>query len=140
MSDMTLREFSRVNAERARTWHKGGLDEWSAAEWGNALAGECGELCNVLKKVLRMDMGIQQLADQEGREYDNPGLRKELYSKAADEIADVYAYLDLVAARLELDLQSCVVRKFNFVSDREQLPQRFPETYIGGAHADDQPH
>ena len=76
-----------------------------------------------------MDKGIQQLADQAGREYDNPGLRKELYEKAAEEIADVYAYLDLVATRLDLDLQSCVVRKFNYVSEREDLPQMFPVGY-----------
>ena len=58
--DLTIRQFSTLNVSRALVWHQDGLDSWSPAEWGNALAGEVGELCNVLKKILRHDMGIQQ--------------------------------------------------------------------------------
>src|SRR6188474_1749001 len=55
MKSFTLDHISQVNLDRALVWHPGGLEEWSPAEWGNALAGETGELCNVLKKILRND-------------------------------------------------------------------------------------
>ena len=115
MKQITFDYVSQVNLERALVWHKGGLEEWSPAEWGNAMAGECGELCNVLKKILRYDMGIPQAI----------GLnRQELVGMAADEIADVYLYLDLNAQRLGLKVSECVVNKFNKTSEKEGFPQR----------------
>ena len=126
--DLTIRQFSALNIARAIHWHKSDLDSWSPAEWGNALAGEVGELCNVLKKILRHDKGIQQLAVEQGKPYEG-GRRAELIEDAANEIADAYTYLDLVAARLGLDVQQCVVRKFNEISEREGLPQFFETRY-----------
>lgn len=126
--DLTIRQFSALNKTRALHWHKSGLDSWSPAEWGNALAGEVGELCNVLKKLLRHDKGIQQLAVEVGKPYQSTK-RAELVLAAAKEIADSYTYLDLVAARLGLDVQQCVVMKFNEISEREGLPQRFEARY-----------
>ena len=128
--DLTIRQFSSLNKTRALHWHKSGLDSWSPAEWGNALAGEVGELCNVLKKLLRHDKGIQQLAVEQGKPYES-SKRAELVLAAAKEIADSYTYLDLVAARLGLDVQRCVVMKFNEISEREGLPQRFESRYEG---------
>jgi len=128
--DLTIRQFSALNKTRALHWHKAGLDSWSPAEWGNALAGEVGELCNVLKKLLRHDKGIQQLAVEEKMDLaPKPRIRAELVLAAAKEIADSYTYLDLVAARLGLDVQQCVVMKFNEISEREGLPQRFESRY-----------
>ena len=125
--DLTIRQFSALNKLRALEWHKDGLDSWSPAEWGNALAGEVGELCNVLKKLLRHDKGIQQRAvENENAPY---GTRGMLLVEAAKEIADSYTYLDLVAARLGLDVQQCVVSKFNEISAREGLPMRFESSY-----------
>ncbi len=126
--DLTIRQFSALNKLRALEWHKSGLDSWSPAEWGNALAGEVGELCNFLKKLLRHDKGIQQLAVEQGKPYES-GKRAELVEAAGKEIADCYAYLDLVAARLGLDVQQCVVTKFNEISEREGLPMRFEKRY-----------
>ena len=126
--DLTIRQFSALNYLRALEWHKDGLESWSPAEWGNALAGEVGELCNVLKKILRHDKGIQQLAVDAGKPYQS-GTRAKLLLAAAKEIADSYTYLDLVAARLGLDVQQCVVGKFNEISEREGLPMRFESRY-----------
>ena len=112
----TFEVVSRVNKERAEEWHTTGLGEWSPAEWGNALAGECGELCNVLKKILRHDKAIQQNAVSATRE--------ELVAMAAEEIADVYTYLDLVAQVLDIDMYDAIRDKFNKISEREGLPQR----------------
>ena len=128
--DLTIRQFSALNELRALHWHsEGGLDSWSPAEWGNALAGEVGELCNVLKKLLRHDMGIQQLAVENREPTKQSGTRAKLLVDAAKEIADSYTYLDLVAARLGLDVQQCVVSKFNEISEREGLPMRFESRY-----------
>ncbi len=126
--DLTIRQFSALNYLRALEWHKDGLDSWSPAEWGNALAGEVGELCNVLKKILRHDMGIQQRA-VEGKYKASGTQRAKLLVEAAKEIADSYTYLDLVAARLGLDVQQCAVSKFNEISEREGLPMRFESRY-----------
>ncbi len=127
--DLTIRQFSALNVVRAVHWHRDGLDSWSPAEWGNALAGEVGELCNVLKKILRHDKGIQQLAEADEGSYNDPNVRARLIGLAEKEIADSYTYLDLVAARLGIDVQRCVVGKFNEISEREGLPQRFESRY-----------
>lgn len=111
----TFERVGEVNLARAKEWHPEGLEDWSPAEWGNALAGECGELCNVLKKILRIDGGIQQASGV---------LREELLKAAAEEIGDTFLYLDLVAQRLGLDTYTCVQETFNRVSDREGFPQK----------------
>lgn len=119
----TFREVSETNHERACVWHPGGLDEWSPAEWGNAAAGEMGELCNVLKKILRVDCGIQQ-AEQNMSGKQEQQYRNVLVQKAAQEIGDTFLYLDLIATRLGLNLEDCVRDTFNRVSEREGFRQR----------------
>lgn len=74
------------------------LDSWTPLEWGGALAGECGELCNLLKKMRR------------GSKIS----KKEI----AYELADVITYADLVGAALDIDLGETVKKKFNIVSKR----------------------
>lgn len=110
----TFARVGEINRERALQWHPGGLEEWSPAEWGNAAAGEMGELCNVLKKMLRLELGIQQA---------NGLTEDQLTEMAAQEIGDTYLYLDLIAQRLGLDMYSCVRDTFNRVSKREGFEQ-----------------
>ena len=89
----------------------GAIDEgWNLAEWGCALAGETGELCNVLKKHVRQMEGDPD--------------RAELRGMAAEELADVLIYADLIAAKLEIDLGEWVKYKFNKDSLKRGLPQR----------------
>ncbi len=121
----TFDYVAEQNHIRAQRWHgEHGLREWSPAEWTNALAGEVGELCNLTKKILRHDLGIQQLAEQEGRDYHNPGVRSWLVERAAEEIAVSFIYLDLVATRLGLNLYDIIVDKWNLTSERENFPDR----------------
>jgi NTP pyrophosphatase (non-canonical NTP hydrolase) len=68
--------------------------------WGNAMAGECGEACNFVKKI------------------DRDGETPELVQALAYELADLVTYADLLAARYGIDLGRAVVDKFNIVSDR----------------------
>jgi NTP pyrophosphatase (non-canonical NTP hydrolase) len=76
------------------------IEDWNPAEWSNAMAGEVGEACNLTKKLLRGDeVSVKDIGK---------------------EIADVVIYADLLATRLGLSLESCVVDKFNETSERRQ--------------------
>jgi len=97
---MDLQTLTKANNERLYSTpaYKRCITEWSIADWSNALAGEVGELCNVVKKIRR------------GDEID--------VKDAGKELADIVIYADLLASRLGLDLGDCVRDKFNEVSDR----------------------
>lgn len=97
---MNLEILSKANAERLKTTpsYEKCRTEWSLADWSNALAGETGELCNIIKKIRRGD-------DIDVKE-------------AGKELADIVIYADLIASQLGLDLSECIVQKFNEVSER----------------------
>lgn len=76
------------------------LDSKDGPWWGNAMAGECGEACNIIKKI------------------DRDGLTPERVQALAKELADVVTYADLLAARFGIDLGEAIASKFNEVSKR----------------------
>ena len=82
-----------------------GSNDWKPEMWVTALVGEVGEFANLYKKLVRGDFGT-------GSYY------AELSKKLADELADVFCYLDLLANSLSIDLGGAVIEKFNEVSDR----------------------
>lgn len=102
-----LREMNR---RRKKLWH-GDPDPWTLSDWGNALAGEVGEACNVIKKMRRLEMGMRQQRSQFTMEEFRVMLGKEL--------ADSFLYLDLLAEAAGIDLEEAIVAKFNEVSERE---------------------
>lgn len=108
-----FRYVTRANIERALLWHKGGLDEWSISDWAVAAAGEMGEVCDAIKKLNRARDGIE-------------GTRTATVEDVGDEIADTFLYLNLLAARLGLDLADLVEKKFNEVSRREGFDVYLP--------------
>lgn len=77
---------------------------------GNELAGETGEVCNVIKKLERERLGWR-------------GSRDTL-SHLAEELADVVICADLVAIAAGIDLRTAVVMKFNATSVKVGLPHR----------------
>lgn len=88
-------ELREANVERLTQIHPASLD-WSIGDWGCALAGEVGELCNLLKKTRRgEDIPIKDIAH---------------------EIADVQIYLDIIAYQFGLDLAGVTAEKFNITS------------------------
>lgn len=90
-----LREANVTRCEKH--FHK--LNSWSNTDWACALAGEVGELCNFIKKMRRgQAVPIEKLAK---------------------EIGDIQCYLDLLAARLGIDLAKATIDKFNEVSRRK---------------------
>jgi len=96
-TELKFSVLRRANMERQETaFHP--LGAWSPTDWAAAMAGECGEVCNLIKKSRR---GEQVAAQAIG-----------------EELADLVIYTDLLAARLGIDLGSAVRRKFNVVSER----------------------
>lgn len=96
LSELRKKGIERCEAPKPRGFnHK--LSNWTPLEWGGAAAGEMGELCNLLKKLRRGDQ--PSMAD------------------IASEIGDVVIYLDLLAARLNIDLEWAIVHTFNMKSE-----------------------
>src|SRR5690606_19258820 len=81
--------------------------------------GELGEAANLLKKVDRGDLTLDEA---------RPALAREL--------ADVQTYLDLLAHRLGVDLGDATVQKWNEVSERIGCALRIElaATYFDGGH------
>lgn len=97
ITQLNLHSLRLVNVERCeKVFHK--LNDWSPTDWGCAMAGECGEACNFIKKQRRGE-----------------NISKEEIGK---ELADVVIYADLLAARLGINLSEAIIEKFNEVSNK----------------------
>ena len=79
------------------------IEAWSPTDWATAMAGECGEACNYIKKMRRMDSTWNNTDE----------LRKVMINCIGKELADLIIYADLLAQRLGLNLDECVRDKFN---------------------------
>lgn len=119
MTSLNLRKFSELNAARADRWHSGfpqNEDGWTGADWSNAMCGEAGEAANVVKKLRRIDTGLEG----------NRGVSEtELRAKLATELADAFTYMDLLATFYDIDLSAAIIDKFNAVSDEHGFPERY---------------
>lgn len=100
-----LRDFRAINVRRCITvWRK--LEDWGADQWALRMVAEAAELCNAVTQYME---GRKRLED------------------VMSEYADVYAYLDLLAARLYVSPEGAwghVLSKFNEVSERKGFAER----------------
>lgn len=103
-----LREANRQRCEAS--FHL--IDSWSPTDWATAMAGECGEACNLIKKLRR-----QTGPTMESGKANTPEAR-ELIPAIGLELADLVIYADLLAQRLNINLASAIKIKFNAVSVR----------------------
>jgi NTP pyrophosphatase (non-canonical NTP hydrolase) len=94
-----------ANVRRQQEWDRQGKID--IAYRGNELAGECGEACNIIKKIERERRGIR-------------GSRATL-RQLADELADVIICVDLIALYEGIDVWESVKRKFNETSRNNNL-------------------
>lgn len=110
MQNLTFDALRRANKERlplfknakGETAHeKSDGSDWSLGEWMNAITGELGEAANIVKKIKRGDMTLEEA---------RPLLAKEF--------ADIVTYLDITASQAGIDLGKATVAKFNEVSHR----------------------
>lgn len=120
-SALTFSRLREQNLSRVQRWHPGfpkeygDSDGWTGGDWGNAMAGEAGEACNIIKKLRRAEEGFKGVLDKP-----SDGLKEAL----ALELADLVTYADLVAAFYGIDLGEAVARKFNAVSELQGFPER----------------
>jgi NTP pyrophosphatase (non-canonical NTP hydrolase) len=98
-----LGELRRKNPERCKAFGHA-VHDMPVTFWATALAGETGELCNLIKKVERGDNILS------------------IHEQLSKEAADIVIYLDLLCTKLDIDLQAAIIQKFNEVSDRVNSP------------------
>lgn len=95
--------------------------DWCLAQWCNATLGELGEAANIIKKIERGDLTLDQA---------RPML--------AAELADTVTYLDLLAQRAGINLGDATRDKWNVVSERVGVPLRILGDHVhvlGGSDA-----
>lgn len=118
LNKLRFDKFHKANTLRCETvYHP--IDSWSLSDWGNALAGEVGEACNYIKKLRRLESNKVSLNKSNAKE------QKKLKAALAKELADVFCYLDLLSARLGIDLAQTIIDKFNEVSKRTGYDKQF---------------
>lgn len=116
---LSFDDLAQVNRKRVERWHPGfPHDAWTGADWSNAMQGEAGEAGNVVKKLRRRELGVQDAVNIP---------EDELMGKLAIEIGDTAVYLDLLAQYYGLQLEDCVRFTFNRVSIREGFPERLAD-------------
>lgn len=121
MSSLTFQQLREANVERCETvYHP--VNEWTPSDWATAMAGECGEACNIVKKLRRITNRAWSVASKENVET-YIRLRKEL----ASEIADLIIYTDLLAYVFGIELDETIIRKFNQVSRQKDCSILLPE-------------
>lgn len=98
-----LPKFKNSKGELAHSKSDG--SDWSIYQWVCATLGELGEFANVVKKVGRGDISLDEA---------RPLLKKEG--------ADIFTYLDITLAQLGIDSEEAVRDKFNEISDRVGVP------------------
>lgn len=112
--NLTFKTFRKANLLRLPKFKnsKGQLaheksdgSDWSIYQWVCATLGELGEFANIIKKVGRGDLTLDEA---------RPLLKKEG--------ADILTYLDLTLAQLGIDMEEAARDKFNEVSDRVGVP------------------
>ena len=115
---LSLGEFSRINRRRCESEYGFGhkLSDWSLSDWMTATTGELGEAANIAKKINRHRDGIRG----------NTQKLEDLQRALADELADTFIYLDLLAQSQGIDLGSAVIAKFNRKSEDMGCPVRIP--------------
>src|ERR1700684_2841352 len=97
---MTFKTFQEENAKRCETMYHS-VKGWPIENWCLAIAGEAGELCNLVKKCIRGDFTVQ-----------------EKRAEILKEVADVITYCDLLCSFLDADTGNEVYKKFHEVSKR----------------------
>jgi NTP pyrophosphatase (non-canonical NTP hydrolase) len=104
-----LPQFKNGRGEPAHSQADG--SDWSLSAWSNAVLGELGEAANIIKKIERGDVTLEEA---------RPALAKEF--------ADVQTYLDILAYRAGVDLGEATLQKWNEVSERVGSTVRLRDT------------
>lgn len=120
MNSLKFQDLRQANIKRiplfkdaqGRVCHNADGSDWTLGEWCNAITGELGEAANLIKKVRRGDVTLDDEIEVKGHG------RITVRHALALEYADVACYLDILAFRTGVDLGEAVREKFNFISER----------------------
>ncbi len=107
---LDLASFRPINVQRATEGFKC-YDNQPLTYWTTALAGEVGELCNMIKKMQRVERG----GVDGGSSYTAKDITKEMLK---EEIGGIAIYLDLLASLLDISLEEAIVDTFNSKSEK----------------------
>ena len=113
-----------LNVQRAKEGFRC-YDNQPLTYWTTALAGEVGELCNMIKKMQRVERG----GIDGGSSYTAKDITPEMLK---EEIGGIAIYLDLLASLLGLSLEEAIVHTFNSKSAKYGFPQVLPEEQANG--------
>jgi NTP pyrophosphatase (non-canonical NTP hydrolase) len=103
---LNLETLRKKNIERQKIWCPEVQPDLSFR--GNELAGETGEVCNVIKKLERERHGWRGSRDTK--------------EHLAQELADVVICASLISLAAGIDLSQAVKDKFNETSTKNDLP------------------
>lgn len=103
--------FKNAKGEPAHSEPDG--SDWTPGEWSNAVVGEVGEAANLIKKVRRGDLTME-----------------EARPKLAKEFADAVTYLDILAYQCGIDLGQATLEKWNEVSERVDVDLRIEQFFF----------
>lgn len=127
----TLAQLRRANLSRMPRFGHGNLHSagsWTPMKWGCAIAGEMGELQEVvLVLVATMSKKVGALCNtlkKYERQLPSDPAPDELLGQIADELADVFIYGDLLAAFFDLVTARIIAHKFNRTSKKLGFPER----------------
>ena len=105
-----LEQLEEINAKRAAYFPDNDrLLNMDILWYANAIAGETGEFCNLVKKKLRGDI------------YDRDGVTKLTKEYICQELADIIIYCEFAANICGLSLSEIVAKKFNAVSTEMKI-------------------
>lgn len=113
---LDLAALRPINVQRAREGFKC-YDNQPLTYWTTALAGEVGELCNMIKKMQRVERG----GVDGGSSYTAKDITKEMLK---EEIGGIAIYLDLLASLLDISLEDAIVDTFNEKSEKLGFRER----------------
>lgn len=112
---LNLAALRPLNVQRAREGFKC-YDNQPLTYWTTALAGEVGELCNMIKKMQRVEKG----GIDGGSSYTAKDINKEMLK---EEIGGIAIYLDLLASLLDINLEEAIIDTFNSKSEKYGFTQ-----------------
>ena len=112
---LSLAALRPLNVQRAKEGFNC-YDNQPLTYWTTALAGEVGELCNMIKKMQRVERG----GIDGGSSYTAKDITKEMLK---EEIGGIAIYLDLLASQLDISLEDAIIDTFNSKSEKYGFTQ-----------------
>ena len=101
LTEANIARIPEFRNAKGEICHSEDGSSWSLAQWCNATLGELGEAANVIKKIDRGDLTLEEARENLGKE-----------------IADTLTYLTILAYRADIDLSKATIDKWNEISDR----------------------